>query len=66
MLLDSTELNVGLAIFCIAMLLAVPNLEIGLIGLDFTQYSSGVHVFTRLALLSFSINFINNAIEAGE
>ena len=65
MLLKSTELNASMAMIAFAMLLAVPNINISLIGLDFNQFSSAVHVFTRLGFLLITINFLSNAAKAG-
>lgn len=67
MIFESAELNAGLALIFFGLMLGVPNLEIiGLIGVDLSQYSSGVHTFIRLGLLLFSINFLKNAANAGE
>lgn len=66
MILKSPELNAGAALVCIGVMLAIPTMKFtGLIGLDMTQYSSGVHTFLRLAFLLFTINFVNNAAKAG-
>jgi len=65
MLVKSTELNAGIAMITFAFMLAVPNINIGLLGLNFSEFSPAFHTFARLGLLLITLNFLNNAANSG-
>lgn len=64
--MKSTELNAAMALLSIALIVAVPQINIGAIGLDFTQFNQATILFTRLGLLLITAHFLRKAIQDGD